>query len=128
MCSKEHKDLKIKVENNYANEPLKGTNSVAAYMSLTNQSNEDLNLNGIICQGSHKALLHKLKKNASKETMSMQRIQNLILSPNEKINFEPGGKHVMIIGLNYHLIKQKKIECLLTSKKGESFSVTFPFK
>ena len=121
MCSKEHKDLKIKVENNYANEPLKGTNSVAAYMSLTNQSNEDINLNGIICQGSHKALLHKLKKNASKDIIkkSIEKIFKVNVIKVNTINLK--GTTKMVRNKKTFVSGYKK--AIITLKKGQSIDL-----
>ena len=49
-------------------------------------------------------------------TMAMRRIESVELAPGEYVTFEPGGKHLMLFGLNRPL------------KKGERFSLTLEFE
>ena len=50
------------------------------------------------------------------DTLTMQETSDLLIKPNEKLDFVPGGYHVMLLGLKEPL------------KTGDKFPVTLTFK
>ena len=127
-CSKGENYNELEIENAYTKIPLIGKNAVSAYMSLTNLSNEDIPLNKISCSGSKKAFFHDIQLNPDTDMISMNQLNNLIISPGETKHFTPGNKHIMILGLTSSLGINDKIFCILGTEKGKSFPVFFTVK
>ena len=98
-CSESNNFLELKIENAYAKKPPVGSNEVAAYMSITNATDESISINGIFCFGSKASFLHDQRINPESGMIYMNKIDNLIINPRETVPFKPGGKHVMIIGV-----------------------------
>ncbi len=115
----------MKIENAYAKKPPVGSNEVAAYMSITNATDESISINGIFCFGSKASFLHDQRINPESGMIYMNKIDNLIINPRETVPFKPGGKHVMIMGVDVDLEMKKIISCFLTSKKGKKFPVSY---
>tara|TARA_Y100001949_G_scaffold153889_1_gene141129 strand:- start:285 stop:734 length:450 start_codon:yes stop_codon:yes gene_type:complete len=124
-CSESNNFLELKIENAYAKKPPVGSNEVAAYMSITNATDESISINGIFCFGSKASFLHDQRINPESGMIYMNKIDNLIINPRETVPFKPGGKHVMIMGVDVDLEMKKIISCFLTSKKGKKFPVSY---
>ena len=52
----------------------------------------------------------------------MGKLSNLLLSPNETINFEPGGKHIMAWGLTDNRSEDVSCKLLLQDKRPIDFN------
>ena len=124
-CSERNNFLESKIENAYAKKPLEGSNEVAGYMSLTNLTDESISINGIFCIGSKDSYLHDQRINPENGMIYMNKLNNLIINPRDNVHFKPGGKHVMIMGVNVDIEIKKVISCFLSSKKGKEFPVSY---
>ena len=124
-CSESNNFLELNIENAYAKKPPEGNNEVAAYMSLTNATDESISVNGIFCFGSKASFLHDQRINPDSGMIYMNKINSLIINPRDTVHFKPGGKHVMIMGVYVDLEIKKVISCFLSSKKGKKFPVSY---
>lgn len=52
------------------------------------------------------------------ETMRMERLNELTLSPGQSITFSPSGLHLMVFGLKQTLVEDQAIKFNLTTKSG----------
>lgn len=100
-------------------------NTFAAYMSLTNISNENISIIEISCSNTKKAFLHDMKMGSKNGMISMEKIDSLIIGPRETIHLKPRGKHVMIVGLSSNITLNDEISCLLGTRRGKNFPVSF---
>ena len=71
---------------------------MAAYMTIENHSLKaiEIDVKKIISKGFTKTELHKSSHN---DMITMERIETLIIKPNESLLLEPGGLHFMLINL-----------------------------
>ena len=127
-CSKDENYNELAIKNAYTKIPLKGKNAISAYMSLTNLSNENISFNKISCSGSKKAFFHDMQLNPETGMISMNQLNNLIISPGETQHFRPGNKHIMILGLTIPIGINDKIFCILGTEEGTNFPLYFTVK
>ena len=56
--------------------------------------------------------------------MEMREVSDIIIPVNGQIRFEPGGKHLMLIGPREHLTMGQKVELTLTFNSGKKQTVS----
>ena len=124
-CSETRNYMPFKVEEAYATKPLIGINSVAAYMVLKNQTNQTLTIDKISCTN-FLADFHESKiDNHSK--IVMRKLDKVVIKPNSEVNFQPSGKHIMIMSENFPN-NLKVINCLLSVGKEKEYPLFFIIK
>ena len=124
-CSETQNYMPFKVEAAYATKPLIGINSVAAYMVLKNQTNQTLTIDKISCDN-FLADFHESKiDNHSK--MVMKKLDKVVIKPNSEVNFQPSGKHIMIMGENFPN-NLEVINCHLSVGKEKKYPLVFIIK
>jgi len=117
--------MPFKVEAAYATKPLIGINSVAAYMVLKNQTNQTLTIDKISCDN-FLADFHESKiDNHSK--MVMKKLDKVVIKPNSEVNFQPSGKHIMIMSENFPN-NLEVINCHLSVGKEKKYPLVFIIK
>lgn len=90
-----------------------GAPAAVVYLHLANRSNLNITLESIETPIAAQARIHK---SVSREgVVKMTPIGKLSLAPGEQLEFEPGGLHVMLMGLRHPLVE------------GETFSITVTF-
>jgi len=124
-CSETQNYMPIKVEGAYATKPLIGINSVAAYMILRNQTKQTLTIDEISCDN-FLADFHESKiDNHSK--MVMKKLDKVVIKPNSEVNFQPSGKHIMIMSENFPN-NLEVINCQLSVGKEKKYPLVFIIK
>ena len=124
-CSETQNYMPIKVEGAYATKPLIGINSVAAYMILRNQTKQTLTIDEISCDN-FLADFHESKiDNHSK--MVMKKLDKVVIKPNSEVNFQPSGKHIMIMSENFPN-NLEVINCHLSLGKEKKYPLVFIIK
>ena len=58
--------------------------------------------------------------------LSMRRVQSIELLPGERVNLEPGGLHVMLMGLEHPLEKGMEFKLQLEFASGTSLEIDVP--
>jgi copper(I)-binding protein len=91
-------------------------NPGAAYFIVTNGSRSPVTLGAVHVDGAAKAEMHETKGG------SMNAVKELALTPGETVNFEPGGKLVMLFGLDPKLKAGGKTEMTLVFADGDKAS------
>lgn len=90
-----------------------GAPAAVVYMRLANQSNLTVTLESIETPIAAWARIHR---SVSREgVVKMTPIDKLSLAPGERLEFEPGGLHVMLMELRHPLVE------------GETFPITVTF-
>ena len=87
----------------YTFETFKGQKVAAAYISIFNNTKSDITIEDvqtIICKSAeiHSSIIDK-------DVMRMKKENSLTVKANDQYYFQPGGTHVMLMGLNKQLIK-----------------------
>ena len=78
--------------------PLKGSMMTSGYLSISNQTMNDVEISSIDCSPV-RAEIHETIVN-SEGLMTMSKVSSITLDANSSTIFVPGGKHVMFWGLS----------------------------
>jgi len=105
----------LRITHPWAKASLKGVPNSAAYMAITNTGETDDTLIAASADVSRAVEIHTMTMKDG--VMRMRQLEDGIPLPaSETVTLEPGGLHVMLIGLNDRL------------EKGESFAMTLTFE
>ncbi len=89
----------------------------AGYMTLVNVGSEDVTLLKVESNAFDKVEVHEMT--VVDGMMEMNQVTDLVIPAKNQIQFEPGGKHLMMMGPKKHFIKGQKVEMTLTFKSGK---------
>ncbi len=103
--------LNLLLHGGYTFESLGNQNNTAVYISIFNNSDKDIVIKEILTDIAEKAEIHEMR--FVNDVMQMKMVKNLIIKRKSELYLQPGGKHIMLMGL-----KKKIID-------GEHFSLKF---
>ena len=112
----------IIIENSWVRAAPPETKVMAAYMTIENHSLKaiEIDVKKIISKGFTKTELHKSSHN---DMITMERIETLIIKPNESLLLEPGGLHFMLINPETVPLKNTAVEMLIFFKNENKTEV-----
>ena len=112
----------IIIENSWVRAAAPGTKVMAAYMTIVNNSVKpiEMDIEKIISKGFKKTEVHKSSLN---DMMTMEKIDTLIIKPNESLVLEPGGLHFMLINPEKVPEKNTAVEMLIFFKNENETEV-----
>ena len=112
----------IIIENSWVRAAAPGTKVMAAYMTIVNNSVKpiEMDIEKIISKGFKKTEVHKSSHN---DMMTMEKIDTLIIKPNESLVLETGGLHFMLINPEKVPEKNTAVEMLIFFKQGKETEV-----
>ncbi|MBI5841332.1 MAG: copper chaperone PCu(A)C [Chloroflexi bacterium] len=100
-----------------------GENS-ALYMLLHNHATESDELLGVSSDIADAVEIHETTMD--NDVMQMSPVASVILDPDAEVYFEPGGLHVMFIGLKQDLKAGDEVQVTLHFKNHEDIILTVP--
>ena len=112
----------ITIENSWVRAAAPGTKVMAAYMTIENNSVKpiEMDIKKIISKGFKKTEVHKSSLN---DMMTMEKIDTIIIKPNESLVLEPGGLHFMLINPEKVPEKNTAVEMLIFFTQGKETEV-----
>ena len=112
----------IIIENSWVRAAPPGTEVMAAYMTIENNSVQpiEMDIKNIISKGFKKTEVHKSSLNGM---MTMEKIDTIIIKPNESLVLEPGGLHFMLINPEKVPEQNTAVEMLIFFKQGKETEV-----
>ena len=96
--------------------------NTAAYFSIENRSPEVKVLVAASSNIANKTELHNHVM--VNNMMRMQQQHEIKVQPGQKIDFQPGGLHIMLFGLNQVLSEKQVVNLSLKTKEGGSIDFT----
>lgn len=93
----------------------------AAYLTLKNYSEASDRLVGASSPVSARVEIHTHEMEAG--LMKMRRLESVILNPGEYVKFEPGKRHLMLIGLKQPLREGERIPLTLEFENAPTLEV-----
>ena len=120
-CDKDSDEVNLKIEDSYFKKTHIESNTVAAYMTVTNMGSKEIILSGLDCLESEDAFMHDVIVKPETGMISMTVIDQLKILPKEMVRFLPGGKHIMIVGIN----TSEDISCLIMDSFRRTFKIKF---
>jgi len=100
----------IEVGDAWARASTQGMNS-AVYFVIENHNSEIVELIGAASEAAEAVEIHESRIEG--DVMNMNRVEVVTLEPSAKVEFAPGGYHVMLIGLKQDLQAGDEIEVTL---------------
>ncbi len=99
----------------------------AAYVSITNGTEDAVTLTGINSQVADRIEIHNVEVDAA-GTMSMFKIDELMIEPDSTTMLEPSGAHIMIYGLKEPLNEGDMVTMLMSFNNQPPIPVNFSVK
>lgn len=116
----------IEIKDAYVRATPPGLPNSAAFMKVQNTSTQDIN---IVKASSTIAKFVELHTHDMKNgVMKMYQVPKITVPKNGEVTLQPGGFHVMLIGLFKPLKKGEKVTFTLELANGETKTITAPIK
>ncbi len=110
-----HNEL-IVIQNTMIKTTPPGINNSAAYLTILNNSDKDITLTDVASDAAQLVEMHE--HIMSNGAMKMQRIEPLKIEANGSVKFQPGGYHIMFIGVTQNIKDGDKIDITLSFDDG----------
>jgi copper(I)-binding protein len=114
----------LKISAPWARATPKGASVGGGYMAITNTGNAPDRLVGGTTDISNRFELHEMSLDNG--VMKMREVgQGVEIKPGEKVEFKPGGYHVMFMGLKQQLVQGQHFRATLQFEKAGKVDVDF---
>lgn len=117
---------KVQVEGAFVRAVPPGSANSAAFMKLTNTDSAAHALTA--AQGSVSKVMELHTHTESGGMMKMRRVERIELPVGEQVSLQPGGLHLMLIGLGADLKEGQEVEVSLTFEDGSTLPLSLPVK
>ena len=111
----------VEVRDAWARPAAQGGNSAAYFVIRSSAADELLSVASNVAEAVE---MHESKM--SRDVMQMHQLASVPLGAGDDITFEPGGLHIMLIGLKQDLKAGDEIELSLRFKNHEDLKITVP--
>jgi len=115
----------IEVSDAWARSSMQGANS-AIYFTIQNNNADMDELIGVVSDVADAVEVHESRMEDG--VMKMTHMESVVLEQSVKVEFMPGGYHVMLIGLRHDLMAGDEIEVTLKFKNSPDITVTVMVK
>jgi protein SCO1/2 len=112
----------VAIMNSWVREAHEKATVNAGYMTLLNASDEEVTLLKVESDAYDKIEVHEMV--VVEGLMEMREVEDLSIPANGQIRFEPGGKHLMLMGPKEHLQTGQKVDMTLVFKSGKKQTVS----
>ena len=112
----------VAIMNSWVREAHASATVNAGYMTLVNVGSEDVTLVKVESEVYGNIEVHEMARVDG--YMEMREVTDMVIPANGQIHFEPGGKHLMMMGPKEHLSTGQKVDMTLTFKSGKKQTVS----
>ena len=112
----------VAIMNSWVREAHEKATVNAGYMTLVNAGDEEVTLLKVESDTYSKIEVHEMVRVDG--LMEMREVKDLSIPGNGQIRFEPGGKHLMLMGPKEHLKTGQKVDMTLIFKSGKIQTVS----
>jgi copper(I)-binding protein len=116
----------LSVQAAWVAEAMPGQSMTAAYMTISNEGDIDENLVSVESEVAENLELHEMVQQG--DMMRMRRVDSIVIGPGEDVALEPGGLHIMLIGLTREVTEGDTVELNLIFESGANLTVSAPVK
>ncbi|MBV1789591.1 copper chaperone PCu(A)C [Marinobacterium sp. D7] len=116
----------VQVNDPYARAVAPGQPNSAAFMQLENLGGQMLSLTGATSEVAQAVELHTHIQDQG--VMRMRRINTIELPPHQRVSLQPGGLHIMLIGLTRTLSEGDEMALTLTFSDGSEQTFNMPVR
>ncbi|MBT8438290.1 MAG: copper chaperone PCu(A)C, partial [Gammaproteobacteria bacterium] len=112
----------VAIMNSWVREAHANARVNAGYMTLVNVSSEDVRLLKVESDAFDSVEVHEMTMVDG--MMEMNELKELVIPAKGQIKFEPGGKHLMLMGPREHFSSGQKVDMTLTFNSGKKQTVS----
>lgn len=105
-----------------------GVQNAAAFITLNNHSNTIKKLVGVQCQPTVAARCEMHEHIVSDGRMRMQKVNSIDITPAGKVQFAPGGFHIMLMNIAKPLTADSTVELVFTFADQSTYHAQLPVK
>ncbi|MCU7883929.1 MAG: copper chaperone PCu(A)C [Candidatus Thiodiazotropha sp. (ex Lucinoma annulata)] len=116
----------IMVDDPYVRAVPPGQPNSASFMSLHNKSGQGYTLIGASTSVAEVAELHTHTMDGG--MMRMRKVEKINLPAGERVSLQPGGLHIMLIGLKQKLVPDERVQLTLQFEDGSNLKVEAPVR
>lgn len=98
--------------------------SASVYLTLTNHGSEPDRLIAVATEAAQMAHVHETA--SAEGVMKMRPVDSIDLAPGSTVVLQPGGMHIMLMGLRAPLKKGQTLELRLTFEKSGGLKIAVP--
>ena len=114
----------IKIENQYARATPPHTVNSAAFFSIDNNTDKNIELVAAKSDVAERTELHTHINEDG--LMKMRQVEKVMIKAHERTTLQPGGYHVMLLGLKAPLIEGQTIDLILYFDNGDEIKMSVP--
>lgn len=116
----------LSVREAWVAEALPGQRMTAAYMIIANEGDVEEELLSVESEIAENVELHTMEQQG--EMMRMRRVDSIVIAPGGEVALEPGGLHIMLIGLTREIKEGDTVEFKLTFESHANLTLSAPVK
>lgn len=116
--------MNIRVEDAYSREMPPGVSNIAVYLTIRNVGSHGVSLESVSTEVSESAMIHRSAMENG--MMTMEHLPELYIAPRENARFEPGGLHIMLMGIKRPLRAGDSTRLNLSFSNGVVLRVDVP--
>lgn len=116
----------LSVRGAWVAEALPGQSMTAAYMTISSEGDVEEELVSVESDVAENLELHEMVQQG--EMMRMRKVDSIVIGPGEEVAVEPGGLHIMLIGLTREIKEGDTVELNLIFESGATLTVSAPVK
>lgn len=116
----------LTISGGWARESIGPARTAAAYLELHNHGSDPISITGAASPTARSVALHQTIKDG--DVMRMRPVTALELAPGERIALEPGGRHLMFMGLKEPFREGMSIDVTLFLSDGRAVQVAMPVR
>jgi copper(I)-binding protein len=116
----------LEVRDAWVRESVGPAKTAAGYLELHNGGTEPVSITGASSGAAMRLELHTTIRDG--DVMRMRPLTTIDVAPGETVALEPGGKHIMFMGVKETLRVGNRVDLTLTLSDGRTVAVTAPVK
>ena len=105
----------------YTFETFDGQKACAVYVSIFNNTNKDFLIESISTKVASKAEIHEIE--TDNEIVKMKKKENFLIKSKQQVFFQPGGTHLMLMGLKKKLEDRSSFKVEFSLNDGSQKNV-----
>jgi copper(I)-binding protein len=126
FCGYSSADPLLNIESAYVTALIPGQEVSAGYISISNSGDQDQVLQSFNSSAAHMVQLHEVA--ISSGIMSMDKVDELVLPAGGSINMQPGGLHLMIMGVDKEAFAGDSVDMQISFANGEVIDINMPVR
>ena len=112
----------ISFHGGYTFSTYKGQKAAAVYITIINLSKNDISFKSLSTEVSGKAEIHNILRDG--DIMKMEKMENYLIKGSDTVFFQPGGTHIMLMGLKKQLKDKDSFDLIFETKQNQTYKTS----